>query len=101
MDFFLPDMVSEGKGEVTILLRPMPFWKAQTTMRKLLQASWMGDAVYSYAQARSVGLHSWKKSVLAFAAQRQAPQEQRALQGHHRMLQGMKSVRLYSCDDGP
>ena len=101
VDFLLPDMQSTIKGTtevITILCRPMPYVKALTRFRRMLQAPWMGAHRMTATEAHAYGLHL-KVTLLSWARQLDISEGDRGEQGHHRADSSRASVRLYSRDD--
>jgi hypothetical protein len=102
IDFLLPDMMLDpnlGWSTARLLLRPMPYVKAMSFLRWLLQAPWMQTARCNAQLARQYTLHSLKVTMLSVSRQLDLDEAARAEQGHHRSHPGRQSVRLYSRDD--
>jgi hypothetical protein len=77
----------------------MSYIAALNRFRWTLMQDFMGPAQMEATQAAVYGLHSLKKTLLAFGAQADLPVGHRASQGHHREHGGRASVRVYSADD--
>ena len=99
IDFLILDMITSESGDPEPFASPMPFWRAQGYLRHLLQSPKMGMAAHSPLQARSLSLHSCKRSLLAVARQLDVKEAHWEDQGHHKRNTGRTSLRVYSQDE--
>ena len=74
---------------------PMPYCHALATIRWAAQTPWSSAPCLTPGEASALTLHSLKVTYLSAALQLRLPEEDRRVQGHHKI----SSVRLYSRDD--
>ena len=94
-DFLFPDYLGPGPISDTILLRPMPFYKAAVLLRQLGTHSLMCPA-YSGPELHTITVHSCKSSLIHAGRSLDLPEHWIIEQGHHA---NVSQTKRYARDD--
>ena len=94
-DFILPAFSPAQLLADPLYSAPLQYSHALASIRWAAQTPWLPSPCLTLSEASNITLHSLKVTFLAAALQLRLPEEDRRVQGHHKI----NSVRLYSRDD--
>ena len=94
-DFALPSFSPSNVLACPIYNAPLAYSQALAALRWAAQTPWAPSPCLTESEASNLTLHSLKVTVLSAALQLRLPEEDRRVQGHHKL----SSTRLYGRDD--
>ena len=94
-DFALPSFSPSNVLACPIYNAPLAYSQALAALRWAAQTPWAPSPCLTESEASNLTLHSLKVTVLSAALQLRLPEDDRRVQGHHKL----SSTRLYGRDD--
>ena len=94
-DFALPAFNPSQHQQPPVYATPLAYGQALASIRWAAQTPWLPIPCLTAPEASNITLHSLKVTMLSAALQLRLPEDDRRVQGHHRL----NSTRLYGRDD--
>ena len=95
LDFVLPAFSPSLLQQPPVYATPLAYGQALASIRWAAQTPWLPTPCLTAPEASNLTLHSLKVTMLSAALQLRLPEDDRRVQGHHRL----NSTNLYGRDD--